>query len=449
MAARLRAYLDQEVPRYTSYPTAPHFGPAVDGAVYAAWLRALDPGTPLSLYLHVPFCAKMCWYCGCHTKIVRRQAPVEAYAKSLAAEIALVAAALPRRMGVTAIHWGGGTPTMLSAADFRALMDRLGTCFEIAAEADIAVEIDPRTLSRDMAGVLARAGVTRASLGVQDFNPDIQRAINRVQSYETTAGAVADLRGAGVAAINFDLMYGLPGQTVADVVRSVDLSASLEPDRVALFGYAHVPWMKRHQQRIDEAALPGGTERLAQLEGAAAQLAGHGYRRVGLDHFARAGDPMARALDDGSLRRNFQGYTVDPAPVLLGFGASAIGSLAEGYVQNLVPIKGYADAVAAGRLPVARGVEVDDEDRLRRDVVERLMCDSAIDLGAVCRAHGAAAGHFDTELHSLRRFERDGLLTISGHRIHLTAAGAPFVRNVCAVFDSYLKTGAGRHSRAV
>jgi len=449
MALRARAYLDQQVPRYTSYPTAPHFGPAVDGTVYAGWLRAVDPEARLSLYLHVPFCAQMCWYCGCHTKIVRRDAPVHAYAETLATEIALVAAALPDRMGVAAIHWGGGTPTMLSATDFAALMARLGSCFEIAGDTDVAVEIDPRTLDREKADALAQAGVTRASLGVQDFNPDVQRAINRVQPFETTAQAVADLRHAGVAAINFDLMYGLPGQTVADVMRSVDLAAELAPDRVALFGYAHVPWMKRHQQRIDETALPGGDERLAQLEAAAAQLARQGYRRVGLDHFARADDPMARALDDGELRRNFQGYTVDAAPVLLGFGASAIGSLEQGYVQNLIPLKGYAEAVAAGQLPVARGIAIDDEDRLRRDVVERLMCDSAIDLDAVCRAHGIATGHFDDELGALRPFERDGLVAISGHRIDLTDVGRPFVRNVCAVFDSYLETGAGRHSRAV
>ncbi|MCP4329693.1 MAG: oxygen-independent coproporphyrinogen III oxidase [Alphaproteobacteria bacterium] len=449
MLERQRQYLDRQVPRYTSYPTAPHFNDRVDGATYESWLYQTPTTASLSLYLHVPFCAEMCWYCGCHTKIARRYAPIADYATTLGDEIDLVASRLPARMEVVSVHWGGGTPTMLSERDFAALIARIGKGFALGSTTEIAVEVDPRTLTVDMARALGTAGVTRASLGVQDFNDEVQRAINRVQPFAVTAEAVENLRRNGVGRINFDLMYGLPRQDVDGVIRTVDRAVELAPDRIALFGYAHVPWMKRHQRLIDTAALADGPGRLAQLDAATRRLATHGYRRVGLDHFARAGDSMSEALADGRLKRNFQGYTVDPASVFLGFGASAIGSLAQGYVQNAVPIKTYRDAVADGRLPVAGGIAIDADDRLRREVIERLMCDSAVDLDESIRLHSVESSYFDAELETLQEFARDGLVHMDGRRIALTEAGRPFVRNVAAVFDRYLESGRGRHSRAV
>ena len=440
---------DAPVPRYTSYPTAPHFHAGIDAEVYRDWLAEIPAGERMSLYLHVPFCTRMCWYCGCHTKVVRQYQPVGDYAAVLDREIALTAGAVPKGREVSHVHWGGGTPTMLSPDDFSALMSALRERFDFAEDAEVAVEIDPRTLTREKAAAMAGAGVTRASLGVQDFNDIVQQAINRVQPFEMSAEVIDWLRGAGIEAINFDLMYGLPHQTVELVLHSVDLAVKLAPDRLALFGYAHVPWMKKHQQMIDESTLPGAAERLHQAEAAAGRLAEHGYRRIGLDHFARTEDSLTRALDEGRLRRNFQGYTDDQATALLGFGASAIGSLAQGYVQNAVPFGAYADAIKSGRLAVTRGVEVDADDRLRRAVIERLMCDLSVDLSAVGADLGAPPDGFAGELSALAPMARDGLVELDGSRVRITETGQPLMRTVCAVFDRYLGTGKGRHSRAV
>jgi oxygen-independent coproporphyrinogen-3 oxidase len=445
-AERARKY-EQRVPRYTSYPTAPHFTPAVDDGAYADWLRRLPAGTPASLYLHVPFCASLCWYCGCHTAVVRGRKPIDDYTDLLAREVELVGAACAPE--VVAVHWGGGTPNMLGAEGLGRLTAAMRGAFTFSSAAEIAAELDPRILTEAQVAAFAAAGLTRASLGVQDFDPEVQRAINRIQPYEMTARAVEWLRGAGIEGINLDLMYGLPLQTVESVVATVDQAARLMPDRVALFGYAHVPWMKKHQRLLPEDKLPGPEERLLQAEAAAARLVRHGYVRVGLDHFARRDDPMARQLEAGTLRRNFQGYTTDAAPVLLGFGASAIGTLPQGYVQNSGDNTTYRQRIEAGRFATARGIAVTAEDLLRREVIERLMCDLAVDLGAVAAKHGASPTLFAEALPGLAAYAADGLLRRDGWAISVTEAGRPLVRMVCALFDAYLQRGAARHSQAV
>lgn len=449
MDVKLLQRYDAPVPRYTSYPTAPQFHPGVNAATYRKWLENIGEDDAVSLYFHVPFCTRMCWYCGCHTKVVRRYTPVADYADLLHREIALVAEFMRVSPTVTHVHWGGGTPTMLSEADFADLMATAREHFRFADDAEVAVEIDPRTLNEDKAKALAAAGVTRASLGVQDFNDAVQQAVDRVQPYEMTAESVTWLRAAGISRISFDLMYGLPRQTVDDAIRTADLAAGLEPDRIAIFGYAHVPWMKSHQKMIDEATLPDSTERLEQSEASTARLVAHGYRRIGLDHFARPDDTMVRALDAGNLKRNFQGYTTDRATALIGFGASAIGSLREGYVQNAAPFKAYADAIKAGRPAVTRGVRLDDDDRLRRAVIERLMCDLAVDLDALSAELGAPADGLADAFSALEPMREDGLVEIDGNRITITEEGRPLMRSVCAAFDRYLGEGPGRHSRAV
>ncbi len=440
---------DRPAPRYTSYPTAPHFHPGIGADDYLRWLGGLPGEVPLSLYFHVPFCKRMCWYCGCHTKVVQRYRPVSDYAKLLLRETALVAAAIPGARPVTHIHWGGGTPTILSAADFGQLMEAVGKLFQVAPEAEIAIEMDPRTVTAELATALAGAGVNRASLGVQDFTAKVQKAINRVQPYDMTARVVDWLREAGIGGINFDLMYGLPAQTVDDVVASTDLAVGLAPDRIALFGYAHVPWMKSHQKMIPEESLPGAQERFLQAEEAAARLVEHGYRRIGLDHFARPGDAMSRALDEGRLRRNFQGYTTDRAGALLGFGSSSIGALPQGYVQNSVPMHAYAEAIEGGRPAITRGLALSAEDRLRRDIIERLMCDLRVDLAATAARYKKTAGDFAAELSALAPMETDGLVELDGDEIRITESGRPLMRAVCAVFDRYLETGKARHSQAI
>lgn len=442
------AGLESNVPRYTSYPTAPHFRPDVSADSYRAWLDEIGSDDALSLYFHVPFCQSMCWYCGCHTKIVQRYQPIADYADLLARELALVGDAIVAAPPVTHVHWGGGTPTMLAADDFAALMDAARRGFRFEADAEVAVEIDPRTLTAATAEALADTGVTRASLGVQDFNDHVQRAINRVQPFAVTADAVDRLRRSGVAGINFDLMYGLPGQTAEDVVRTVDRAVGLEPDRLAMFGYAHVPWMKTHQRLIDETRLPAGPERLAQAEAASERLVEHGYRRIGLDHFARPDDGLVAALDEGRLRRNFQGYTTDRANCLLGFGASAIGSLPQGYVQNEVPIAAYGRAIRDGRMATVRGFRLSPDDRLRRDIIERLMCGLEVDLAATAAAHGIDEA-FAPELARLAVMADNGTVELAGPKIRVSDSGRPWMRTIAAVFDRYLDSGKARHSRAI
>lgn len=437
------------VPRYTSYPTAPHFHAGVSAATYRDWLAALPADETVSLYLHVPFCARMCWYCGCHTKVVNRYEPIKAYAEALAGEADLLADAVPHRLRVSHLHWGGGSPTTLENDDFAMIMARLRARFEFTEGAELAVEIDPRTMTAEKAATLARCGINRVSFGVQDFNARVQEAINRVQTFDETESVLALLRGQGIAAVNLDLMYGLPHQTAEDAERTVDLAVSLAPDRLSVFGYAHVPWMKTHQKMIDEAALPGAAERWDQAAAVARRLEHHGYRRIGLDHFARADDAMAVKLDRGELHRNFQGYTTDAAGALLGLGASAIGSLPGGYAQNAPSIRTWRRAIEDGGLAVERGLELNAADKLRREIIERLMCELRVDLAPLETRDGAPDDGFAAERARLQPMADDGLVHVDGETIRVTEEGRAFVRTICAVFDTYLETGKGRHSSAV
>ena len=436
------------VPRYTSYPTAPHFSANVGAERYGDWLGGLSATDPVSLYFHIPFCREMCWYCGCFTKIVRRYEPVSSYVDSLHDEIDLVAARIGARPTATAIHFGGGSPTILSGADWARLFEHIAGHFPISGNAEIAVEKDPRTTTRDYVGTLAKAGVNRISIGVQEFDETIQRAINRVQPFETTARVVEWIRETGIGNLNLDLMYGLPGQTLRHVERMTAKALTFRPQRIALFGYAHVPWMKTHQKMIDEDTLPDTPERWHQASLAAGMLVDAGYVRIGFDHFALPTDPLCRPVE-GSVARNFQGYTSDNAKSLIGLGASAISSLARGYAQNVASLRSYQDAVAAGRLPIARGIELSADDKLRREVIERIMCDLVADIGALCTAHGFDAGALDDALARLRPMQADGLVGIASRRVVVTETGRPLVRAVAAAFDAYLERNAARHSSAV
>jgi oxygen-independent coproporphyrinogen III oxidase len=440
---------DRHVPRYTSYPTAPHFSSAVDAPRYREWLGALADGTELSAYLHVPFCAELCWFCGCHTTVTRRPEPLASYARTLLDEIDLLADAIGRALPVRHIHWGGGTPTALSPAWMTAIATRLRARFAPPDEIEIAVEVDPRTLTEGAADALAAIGVTRASLGVQDFDPAVQAAVNRHQSFAVTEAAAARLRARGIDAINLDLIYGLPYQTEAGVAETVARALDLGPDRVAVFGYAHVPWLKRHQKLLPEAALPGPAARFAQRAAAERVILAAGYQAIGLDHYARPGDSLAAAARAGRVRRNFQGYTTDTAPVLLGLGASSIGALPQGYVQNEAAIPAWRDAVREGRLPIARGVALSAEDRLRRDVIEQVMCRGEADLPAIAASHGVAADGLLAAGPALAAQAGDGLVRWDGARLAVTEDGRPFVRAVAAAFDAYLKPETTRHATAI
>ncbi len=437
------ALAERSVPRYTSYPTAPHFSAEVGPERYAEWLGALPREASLSLYLHVPFCTELCHYCGCNTRAVRRRQPIDAYAERLLEEITLLSTLKGRRL--TRLHWGGGTPSILGPQWLETIAARLASLFDLSALKEHAVELDPRRLDRPLVRTLAAIGINRASLGVQDASPHVQQLIGRVQPFEMVERAAETLRDAGIESLNIDLMYGLPGQGTREAARSAELSASLNPQRLALFGYAHVPWFKTHQRLIAEAELPGVEARLEQAQVAAETLQSFGYQLIGLDHFALPGDELAIAAAEHRLHRNFQGYTADDAGALIGLGASAIGKLPQGFVQNAPDLAGYLRSVGGGRFATVKGLALSDDDRLRGRIIERLMCDLEVDLDTV--AGGAAV--FADELAALAPLADDGLLTISGARVAISERGRPYVRIAAAAFDAYLKTGQKRHSVAV
>jgi oxygen-independent coproporphyrinogen III oxidase len=439
----------QRAPRYTSYPAAPHFHAGVDADTYRKWLSELSPGTPVSLYLHIPFCDSLCWFCGCHTKATRSYAPVAKYLRALQEEIGLVVSALPRGVAVQRIHWGGGSPTILSAEDISFLASAVRSAFTIAAEGEFSVEIDPRNLSPAQIKALLDAGLTRASFGVQDFNPKVQSAINRIQSFALTRAVIDAFRLGGVSSINVDVLYGLPHQSVDVLVETLLKVLLLEPDRVALFGYAHVPWLKKHQAMIDEASLPDPSERLREAEIGAELLSTWGYQRVGIDHFAKPGDSLASAAREGRLRRNFQGYTDDQSEVLLGLGASAISRLPQGYVQNAVATPEYERLAGTARLPVARGYALESTDRARGYAIERLMCEFRLSRGELRRRYGELAESILKDIDTVIAGDHHHLLAHDGETIRLTERGRPFVRSICAALDPFFSGGTARHSLAV
>lgn len=440
---------DTRVPRYTSYPTANHFHRGVGPDHYARWLAAIPADEAVSVYFHVPFCDILCWYCGCHTQVLHRKDQLAAYADLLRREIDLVADRLPGRLTVATMHWGGGTPTTLSAGDIDAAFEQVRRRFDVRPDAEIAVEVDARVFDRTMATMLAANGVNRISLGVQDFAPEVQQSINRLQSFERTAEVVAMLRGVGIDRFNIDLVYGLPRQTVDSLLATIDQALEFGPSRFAVFGYAHVPWMQKRQRLIDEKELPGAHERLRMFRAAAERLRAAGFQHLGLDHFARPDDELAIAQREGRLRRNFQGYTADPAATLLGFGASAISSLPDGFAQNAVPQLDYRRMIAEGRLATARGIALSPDDRLVAHVIERLMCDLCVDLDAVAARFRVPAGRFDPALEALSPFVADRLVERRGRLIVVKESGRLLLRNVCSVFDSYLAPVAQAHARAI
>jgi oxygen-independent coproporphyrinogen-3 oxidase len=444
-----QSYGQDRLPRYTSYPTAPHFSPAIGEESYRSWLKSMSVREPASIYLHVPFCRSMCWYCGCHTSVTKRDDPITTYAAGLRTEARLVADTIGQRMPVSHVHFGGGTPTIMSPETFVDLVGALRYSFFVLPDAEIAVEIDPRTLTEPMIEALGYCGVNRASLGVQSFDPAVQRAINRLQSFEQTAASVERLRRAGVGRINFDLLYGLPLQTVDSCLDTVARCVELRPDRFSVFGYAHVPSFKKHQRKIDEASLPDSIERHLQAETIAEALTDAGYVRIGLDHFALPGDSLAIARQDGRLKRNFQGYTDDSADTLIGLGASAIGRMPQGFVQNAVPTRDYLARIAEDRLATSKGYAFTEEDRFRADIIERIMCDLAVDLPRVSRQHGRDLRSAIIDRPRIESLIADGAVTMIDHRLSISDGAEFLVRSVASAFDAHLAHSAATHSRAV
>ena len=436
---------DRPGPRYTSYPTAPEWSDAFKEPQYLEHLaRAEAQGGALSVYVHLPFCREMCRFCGCNVIATHDQTRADAYLDTLAKEVALVARRLPRRRTVTQLHWGGGTPTFLDEKQLARCHAIVAEHFQFASDCEKAVEIDPAVTTKSQVTLLASLGFNRISMGVQDFTPEVQQAVGRIQGEQETAELVRHARELGFRGVNLDLMYGLPHQTLDSWRDTLRRILAIRPDRLAVFGYAHVPWAKPHQRLLPAAALPDAEQRVRLFLTAAEVLGGAGYRQIGLDHFALESDELARAQEGGWLYRNFQGYTVRPADDTVAFGMTSISDIGGAYAQNAHKLKDWADAVEAGRLPVERGAAMSADDVVRRFTINRVMCLFRLDLGEIQEKFGDLARRaIEQSMGGLKELVDDGLVTFDGHLLQVTPLGRLLVRNVAMMFDAYLP----RHAR--
>ncbi|MEP4035935.1 oxygen-independent coproporphyrinogen III oxidase [Pseudophaeobacter sp.] len=437
---------ESRVPRYTSYPTAPVFSPSVGLASQRRQLAALDPKVPVSVYIHIPFCERLCWFCACRTQGTQSLSPVESYIATLEAELDLLADALPAGLQMGRLHWGGGTPTILPPALIHRLSRAVKNVFPQTPDWEFSVEIDPTLVDRDKIAALAAEGMNRASIGIQDFDPLVQQAIGREQPYEATLACVEDLRAAGITSLNADLVYGLPHQTPARMADTLEKVLSLKPDRIALFGYAHVPWVAKRQQLIDESVLPDDPARYDLAVQSATAFAEAGFEAIGIDHFALPEDGLAKAARTGHLRRNFQGYTEDTCPALIGIGASSISRFPGGYVQNAAATPAYVKQIEAGQLAGARGHEMTEEDQMRARAIEMIMCDFILDRSALQQQFGARTAELDADLEKVvARFGE--LVTLTDEKLEITPEGRPMTRIIASLFDAHMPADA-KFSRA-
>jgi oxygen-independent coproporphyrinogen III oxidase len=444
----IRKY-DVSGPRYTSYPTADRFVDAFGEAQLAQWLERRNIGginQPLSLYVHLPFCNTVCYYCACNKLVTRDRAKASKYIDYLESELGLLAPLLGPDRRVCQLHWGGGTPTFLERDEMRRLMRLLDAHFARAAGFECSIEVDPRSAPAGTLAFLAELGFNRVSVGVQDFDPAVQRAVHRVQSEEVTRLVIEEARANGFRSVNLDLIYGLPRQTLDSFSRTLDRVLSLAPDRIALYSYAHLPRLFAPQRRIAEADLPSPEQKLQILTLAIGRLTREGYLYIGMDHFARPEDDLAVAQAQGRLQRNFQGYSTHPAD-MIGLGVSAIGRVGPTYYQNRKALDEYYAELDAGRLPVARGIELTQDDLVRRAVIQALTCHFAVSIESIELAHLIDfRQYFAAELGDLRRLAEDGLVEVGPDWIVVTSRGRLMVRAVCMVFDRYLRQARARAS---
>lgn len=444
--ARLGLF-DARVPRYTSYPTAPHFSKSLGASDFSDWISLIPEGAQVSLYVHIPFCRRLCWFCACRTQGTRTLSPVRGYLDTLMQEIALLGAHLPKGVTLSRLHWGGGTPTLLDAAMITELAQALQAVAPLSEGSEFSVEIDPNEVDLARIEALTAAGMNRASIGVQDFNPQIQKIIGREQSFEVTRETVEMLRSAGIQSLNADILFGLPYQTRARISDSVQQLLSLSPDRVALFGYAHVPWMAKRQQMIPSDALPTPEERLRLYETAQALFLDAGFSEIGIDHFAVPSDGLAKAALAGKLRRNFQGYTDDTAQALIGLGASSISKFPQGYAQNSPGTSDYARSITQGHFATARGHRFVGDDKVRARIIEALMCDLRVELDDI-------TGQFDVDRDTLLRLIQPvaqafpGATELSPDAFTIRPEARQLTRLVARGFDAYDLSKAG-HSTAI
>ena len=444
--------MDRPGPRYTSYPTADRF---VEAFTAEHFLQALaqrhdmggagGAGAPLSLYIHVPFCESVCYYCACNKIVTRDHGRAAAYLDALEHEMALAADALGERVQVSQLHFGGGTPTFLSDEELSRLMAAIRTRFELLPKGEFSIEIDPRTVTRQRLAHLRALGLNRVSFGVQDFDAQVQQAVHRIQPFEQVEALMRDARELGFESINVDLIYGLPRQTPESFERTVRQVAGLRPDRIAMYGYAHLPTRFKPQRRIEPAELPSGGQRVGMLAQALAGFVSHGYQYIGMDHFALPDDPLAQAKRQGRLHRNFQGYSTQPDCDLIGLGVSAISRVGPCYSQNAKTLDEYYDALRSNQLPVVRGLALTRDDLVRRAVIMSIMCHGRLSYESVALAHLIdVRSYFAAEIEALEGLARDGLVTLSEDGLEVTPLGWYFVRSVAMVFDRHLRADRNR-----
>ncbi|HXF07108.1 MAG TPA: oxygen-independent coproporphyrinogen III oxidase [Candidatus Acidoferrales bacterium] len=449
--ATLIARYDIRAPRYTSYPTADRFHPGVGAGEYQRALRTRG-SAPLSLYLHIPFCPSPCFYCGCHREITRQARPIQRYLESLEQEITLKAALLENPGPVVQVHFGGGSPTFLSPHQLAAIVAKLRAHFHVSSNAEMGIEADPRNLDASAIHALRDIGFNRLSVGVQDFDPRVQAAINRRQSYAQTEAIVGAAREAGFHSINLDLIHGLPHQHAKGFEATLEQVLTLDPDRLALYSYAHLPDRFQAQRRIPNEALPGPEEKLQLLALAVERFESAGYVHIGMDHFAKADDPLAQALECGDLHRNFQGYSTLGGCDLIGFGVSAISHVGMHYVQNTKSLHDYQSAIAEQRVPASRGIVLTREDQLRQSVIQALMCQGRVCYRTIRECHGIDfPTYFAAELQMLAPAIDDGLVRLSPDALEVTPNGRYLLRAIAAPFDAYLqeKTSPAEHAHII
>lgn len=438
---------DARVPRYTSYPTAQHFSGTVCAGDTRKWLAAIPASGKISLYVHIPFCRRLCWFCACRTQGTSTLGPVASYVETLKAELRMIGAELPHGVQIEHLHWGGGTPTLLGPDLIRDLAAAIFDIAPLAKVSQFSVEIDPNEIDDARLDALVAAGMNRASIGIQDFDTSIQETIGRPQTYEVTEKAIIGLRTRGVDSLNVDILYGLPFQTPSTISQSVRMLLALKPDRVALFGYAHVPWMAKRQQLIPTDALPAPDARLVLFNTARDLFAACGYQDIGIDHFARPGDGLEVAQREGRMRRNFQGYTEDTSETLIGIGASAISKYVQGYAQNDPSTSGYQKAVRAGVLATKRGHALKGDDCLRGAIIEALLCDFRADLGVAAKLAGQPLAQAMALTEGLAE-AFPGAISVSGQSVEIAPQARPLARMIARHFDAYAIDASG-HSHAV
>ncbi len=434
---------DKPGPRYTSYPTAPRFTEEFDASRFQDEIiktNQIDEAADLSLYFHMPFCDTLCYFCGCTMIITRNRERIDEYLRYLTREIELVGRYIREGRKVAQLHWGGGTPTYLSPDQIRRIFAAIRENFDFHSDAEIGVEIDPRGLTDEHLDALKEVGFNRASMGVQDFEPKVQEAVNRIQPEELTRWAFDGLRQRGFDSINLDLIYGLPYQSQSSFETTLDRIIDISPDRLAVFNYAHVPWMKKHQNIIPEASLPGAAEKLAILKATIEKLTATDYIYIGMDHFAKEGDSLAQAFFDKKLYRNFQGYSTKWGCDLYALGMSSISQLNDVYAQNLKEVPAYYKAIDAGKLATERGYRLDRDDHIRRYVITKLMCDFELNMSDVEQRYGVAfQDYFSSELSALQPLVDDGLLQPPNGKLYVTETGQLLIRNIAMTFDRHLQ----------